>query len=351
MSALNSTHAFHPTPDLPIPSASIGYSTSEFTVDRPFTPSSPSSPSSPRNHTIKPTDNTGYLVSAWSSYVDTPSATSVTAYQSPSEIGDSSSTISPSSEEVNRGKRIPRPMNSWMLFRADWTARQKSRQKGNTSTRAAVEWRELSEAERAVWTHRAEMVKEEHARMYPEYKYRPNRRGHSGTSSTSTFTPLPIRTRGRPPQRIASSSLLPTLDGPLNGGRYLAASLGDQSRLPQPNSSSSSPPPSARPNYSVDRSKSSTFDVPMCIPPPPQSELVSEPALPAMPAIIAKPLKFAAPIPTYPILIPETPDILVTPQLGSDEIGFAGSSRFAYDAHQTSELEPSTTYTFQEQAS
>ncbi len=97
---------------------------------------------------------------------------------------------------------IPRPRNSFIIFRTDFVAKHKKEaEAAGVSTAAAVAasskgqpvaddedgdvrslskqasevWNRMSEAEKAPWQERAELEKRDHARKYPNYRYRPVR--------------------------------------------------------------------------------------------------------------------------------------------------------------------------------
>lgn len=107
-----------------LPSSYLSPSTAVFIVDPPPQPESAVSMGSQRSNQAS-----DFLVSTWSSRVHGPSATSVSVFHArSSNDGESPPAASPSSEELNKEEHIPRPMNSWMLFRADWTARHKNQQ-------------------------------------------------------------------------------------------------------------------------------------------------------------------------------------------------------------------------------
>ncbi|KAG8956033.1 hypothetical protein FRC04_006482 [Tulasnella sp. 424] len=337
-----------------LPSSYLSPSTALFIVDPPPQPESAVSMGSQRSNEPEASD---FLVSTWSSRVHGPPATSVSVFHArSSKDGESPPATSPSSEELNKEEHIPRPMNSWMLFRADWTARHKNQQKGNLSARAAVEWRDLSNAERAVWIHKAELVKEQHARMYPDYKYKPGRnKGHSGTSPTSTAgKSSSTRPRSHSHRVTASAAVPASLAKPGNPSqerRTKAQAEGSvHSRSGSPSSSSASAPScSGETSQAADLS---AFKVPMSIPPPPVHDLASDPSQPTPLYTVAKPLRFAAPTPTYSLVIPEAPDHFVAPShYGSDGSASYESLPSTSNAYETWGPRPSPTYTFPPQHS
>ena len=73
---------------------------------------------------------------------------------------------------------IPRPPNAFMLFRSDFWAKEKNkitveRDHRMISRIAGLEWNKLSEAQRAPYRGMAERAKQQHAQLYPNYKYTP----------------------------------------------------------------------------------------------------------------------------------------------------------------------------------
>ncbi|KAJ7055042.1 high mobility group box domain-containing protein, partial [Mycena amicta] len=72
---------------------------------------------------------------------------------------------------------IPRPRNAFILFRCDYS-QQRQNAKGdldqsqNDLSRAVGQmWRRMTVAQRAPWVILAEEEKQQHAVMYPGYKY------------------------------------------------------------------------------------------------------------------------------------------------------------------------------------
>ncbi|KIO31567.1 hypothetical protein M407DRAFT_219396 [Tulasnella calospora MUT 4182] len=306
-------------------------------------PPHPESAVSWRSNPSDQPDPSEFLVSMWSCHGDGPSPTSVSVYQTPlADGGDSPLTALPNSEESIKGEHIPRPMNSWMLFRADWTRKHKNEQKGNLSARAAVEWRVLSHAERAVWIQKAELIKKEHARMYPDYKYRPGRsKGQLGNSSaaiagessrfqsqqTTASATVPVS-----PAKLESPSQACRVKAKVN---YSMHSGADSSRSASSHSRHTSQPADL-----------DAFNVPMSIPPPPDHHLFYEPSPITLPTVVATPMRFAAPTPTYSMVIPEVPtSFITTSHYGSDESASYESLPLPPDLYQTGEPEPSATYT------
>ena len=85
---------------------------------------------------------------------------------------------------------IPRPMNSFFLFRKNFNASltqqkktQGKRHQRQVSGAARAAWKALSPAEKKVWIDRAAEADAEHKRMYPNYRYRPNSVNRGGVVS------------------------------------------------------------------------------------------------------------------------------------------------------------------------
>ncbi|KAI8975887.1 high mobility group box domain-containing protein, partial [Trametes punicea] len=74
----------------------------------------------------------------------------------------------------------PRPRNAWMIYRSEkWKALLGRQPSGTVLKQAdisriiAEDWANEPEAVRVEYERKARAVKEEHARMYPDYKYTP----------------------------------------------------------------------------------------------------------------------------------------------------------------------------------
>ncbi len=94
-----------------------------------------------------------------------------------------------SQAEAQRKKaNPPRPPNPFILFRNDYTRKHarggpKIRRNAHSgpledshSKRAGQAWRALTAEEKQPWQLLAKKAGEEHAKMYPDYRYRPNKR-------------------------------------------------------------------------------------------------------------------------------------------------------------------------------
>ncbi|KAJ7117702.1 hypothetical protein C8R44DRAFT_544977, partial [Mycena epipterygia] len=82
---------------------------------------------------------------------------------------------------------IPRPRNSFIIFRTEFarlhTPRTSRSRRGavkalgrSVSGKAADAWRLLPPEKKQIYQQLAELEKDQHARDYPNYQYRPRRR-------------------------------------------------------------------------------------------------------------------------------------------------------------------------------
>ncbi|KAF9554620.1 HMG-box, partial [Agrocybe pediades] len=79
------------------------------------------------------------------------------------------------------GEHVPRPPNSFMLFRS-WGSQNlpddiEDRPNRNSalSIYLGARWREMDDNEREIWETKAREAKDAHERRYPDYKYQPTR--------------------------------------------------------------------------------------------------------------------------------------------------------------------------------
>lgn len=88
---------------------------------------------------------------------------------------------------------IPRPRNAFIIFRCEYSRKHsQAAQEGDEeseapnptaktlSKRAAEAWKELSASEKDIYKVLADKEREDHARLYPHYRFRPMRRQISG---------------------------------------------------------------------------------------------------------------------------------------------------------------------------
>ncbi|KAG2049446.1 hypothetical protein BDR06DRAFT_833181, partial [Suillus hirtellus] len=83
---------------------------------------------------------------------------------------------------------IPRPRNAFIIFRCEYSRKHsQAAQEGDEeseapnptaktlSKRAAEAWKELSASEKDIYKVLADKEREDHARLYPHYRFRPMR--------------------------------------------------------------------------------------------------------------------------------------------------------------------------------
>ncbi|KAJ6032292.1 mating-type HMG-box protein MAT1-2 [Penicillium herquei] len=85
----------------------------------------------------------------------------------------------------DRAGKIPRPMNSWILYRQHYhrAVSEANPNLPNTeiSKIIAAQWRGEPDATRLEWQELSEKMKAEHARAHPDYQYSPRRPGEKRT--------------------------------------------------------------------------------------------------------------------------------------------------------------------------
>jgi hypothetical protein len=122
------------------------------------------------------------------------------APSSPPSVG----LLTPSAAEP---EKIPRPPNSFIIFRSEFTKLRKSQQGVSTaglSRQAGDAWNLLSPEAKLPYRRRAELEKQKHARIYPNYQYRPRRLVQK--SSSRRTPPPPKRRRPSPALTIRTIS-------------------------------------------------------------------------------------------------------------------------------------------------
>lgn len=147
---------------------------------------------------------------------------------------------------------IPRPKNSFILFRTDFVQRHKKEAEVTGSTARAVAavttaallgemglirddgqflgseeemslslskqasevWNRMTEVEKQPWVDLAEKEKQAHAKRYPNYRYRPVRHGHSSPAKASSVTEFAFRSRSpsKAPSSVNSETLMPQVE-------------------------------------------------------------------------------------------------------------------------------------------
>ncbi|KAG8907877.1 hypothetical protein FRB99_001736 [Tulasnella sp. 403] len=315
----SSQRASSPSQDLQSPGSPSSFknSLSVFAVDLPG-PSATTAPSLSKNASrAQPTE---FLVSTWSSYAESSTTLNSATYPPPQPStptgGSPSPTPSLSASEASGLSRtstkslaknkddihVPRPPNSFILFRNDYVARMSKgckKQKGNPSKKAAAVWSELSEEERRTWAHKAELVKEQHAIDNPGYKYQPGRKKlkgfEKGASPSDTSSSQPLRPSAVHKKVAFSPATAYVNDASTIESRVLHSySLG--SKVPAPHASSRPTPRSVvttqlPPPLPAGRKPHDT------VPHGTTGSVLSQ-SVPAG-TLQTLPLTFAAPVPTY----------------------------------------------------
>lgn len=112
---------------------------------------------------------------------------------SPASLGQNRRTSNSPSDRRARHKReedpnwVPRPLNSFMVFRVEYSRQHAQEQKSGDvksssvaektlSKRASEAWKKMSAAERQIYKDKAEEIKAEHSRLHPNYRYKPRRK-------------------------------------------------------------------------------------------------------------------------------------------------------------------------------
>lgn len=136
---------------------------------------------------------------------------------------------------------VARPRNEFILFRCDYV-RKHSREgkrirrapgaeaEKTLSKQAAEAWHHLPREERLYWKERANGERDEHARRYPDYRYRPKKsatgRRHQTRSSPTEAAVLPSQEKDfktAPPSASESTSpslsLRPSIEGTRTTGK------------------------------------------------------------------------------------------------------------------------------------
>lgn len=77
-------------------------------------------------------------------------------------------------------EKIPRPPNSWILFRKEKSKELREANPGmsagEVSTEAARQWKALSDEGKGFYQDLAKQAAEQHKIQYPEYRYKPARK-------------------------------------------------------------------------------------------------------------------------------------------------------------------------------
>ncbi|KAI9460181.1 hypothetical protein BJY52DRAFT_1263499 [Lactarius psammicola] len=170
---------------------------------------------------------------------------------------------------------VPRPLNSFFLFKADWLAKRKSLLAGieqdnrQLNRMASSEWRKLPQEVKQRFKDAAHRAKVEHATKYPEYRFTPKPRGDRRRRKTRRNEPE-VLLRNEEAARLVSQGIT---------GDALLKALADHDRratqrpisgAASPHLFSEAPPCTASASSSVH-------------PPPPSVDVYSSPDLVVQP--------------------------------------------------------------------
>ncbi|KAF2440565.1 hypothetical protein P171DRAFT_368259 [Karstenula rhodostoma CBS 690.94] len=133
-------------------------------------------------------------------------------------------TTSHTASSIRKGP--PRPMNCWMLYRDTRHKQLKDQFPHLTvqqiSTLCSEGWKNLSPAEKDEWRVRAKDAKEEHQRMYPDYKYTPRKPGEKKkrqsrkAAQAAMAATAPANITGQGEIHLPSSSVVSAMPLPPN---------------------------------------------------------------------------------------------------------------------------------------
>ncbi|EGD75508.1 hypothetical protein PTSG_12457 [Salpingoeca rosetta] len=140
--------------------------------------------------------------------------------KSSSSSPKSSSSSKPSSSSRRKKKacakdkdKIKRPLNEFFLYKRDKTQelkRTKAQLKMNTlNAEIGHLWQNESQEVRDHYKRLAEKQKEEHKRLYPDYKFQPRRQTAKPKSSASSSPPPSPRPTSRAPAKSSDAATVP----------------------------------------------------------------------------------------------------------------------------------------------
>ncbi|KAH9812119.1 hypothetical protein DFH28DRAFT_1130377 [Melampsora americana] len=139
--------------------------------------------------------------------------------RSSDQIGEESTVISKETDPPKRktkkarpayevAGRLPRPPNSWILYRSEKILEMKSMDLGLAqsilSKEIAARWREEPSEVKKLYERKAEIIKAEHAAKHPDYKYNPKRHKKNVEKSQNKSTPISFEEKGKDQNKIVS---------------------------------------------------------------------------------------------------------------------------------------------------
>ncbi|XP_042209072.1 uncharacterized protein LOC121857198 isoform X2 [Homarus americanus] len=101
--------------------------------------------------------------------------------------------LCPLEKKIKRPRsHIKRPMNQYLLFHREMRGEMRAKYPDESNRKIAARlgylWKNLPSSEKAMWQARAQFVKEEHKRLYPEYHYNPHEASMKRQEYISTLT-------------------------------------------------------------------------------------------------------------------------------------------------------------------
>ena len=133
-------------------------------------------------------------------------------------------------DDSEQGKRVPRPMNSFMVFshleRKRLAEENPELHNADLSKILGRKWKTLTPAHRQPYIDEAERLRVVHSETYPEYKYKPRRRKHPkrNTKRFSTLSASDVTVKTKLALNL-ECALPPVANHPLSGRSDLQKSL------------------------------------------------------------------------------------------------------------------------------
>ncbi|CAH7686194.1 expressed protein [Phakopsora pachyrhizi] len=111
------------------------------------------------------------------------------------------------STESREAEKLPRPPNSWILYRSDKIVEMKSLNLGLAqsvlSKEIAAKWHNETSEVKKEYEKKAEIIKAEHAAKYPDYKYNPKRKKQPESRKANSKTMYPKSSSPKGPKNPA----------------------------------------------------------------------------------------------------------------------------------------------------